>query len=674
MAITQVGSITGPVTQIGTNLTVTEPAGCQADDYLVVWIAHKGTVGYQALNGWIKLENQSIGNTDSTDGIASGELFYIKRGASAPNLTFIWETELGDVAMGMCAAFRGIHLTDPIRASTSKTAAIGATVATETALSASIGDLCFMGLAGGDAYTFSAEQINGVPTALNELADNNTTTGSDTTNAVAALVLTLDITSQTLQATCSSALGRNVIAVAYFKPTANAYTLACDYGTYALTGQPVTFKRTYVLAAEQGSYALAGQAVVLHKGYTLVAGLGTYALTGQPVTFKRTYVLAAGQGSYALAGQAVVLTRSYAITGLQGSEYLRWKLSERVIIFSKTGIPLAELSAPVVRNWKLEYAVSAERAVFELDPADIRGGFLDYGNFIGVFSDDLPNWAGVIWPPQTWPGGGKVLVEAKGAEYVTSFRVTGVNDRISGTGGLIFAKLLTSIQSSGWRPHLPLVIIDETNIIHSGKHVTITYHRERLFDAFNDLAEETGQYWWLEPELDPRGRLRLVAFWQAKRGRKWPKRLIEGSNFTPDQVLETGDIVNRLYGIGKQKGWTHPLEVAVNDMDSISDYGLIEDVFIDESADPNTLLTRAARRLQKRSRPRIMITGSIYKTPYPWIGDLVDVQLSYELYTAKGVNLGRLVEDIQLTEMSYSSAEKMAAVTLDSAGINDEGE
>jgi hypothetical protein len=350
-------------------------------------------------------------------------------------------------------------------------------------------------------------------------------------------------------------------------------------------------------------------------------------------------------------------------------------MSERVILFNRSGVPQMDLDAPVVRNWKLEHAVSAERAVFELDPSDVPGGMLDYGNFIGVFSDDLPNWAGVIWPPQTWPGGGKMLVEARGAEFILNFRVSGVNDRISGTPGFIFSKLLNSIQSQPWRAHLPLLIIEEENIIHAGYNQTITYHRERLFDAANDLAEGQHQYWWLEPELDPRDRLRLVAHWQVRRGRKWDNRLIEGLNFSPEEVLETGELANRLYAIGEHKGWTHPLEVIEEDKESSSDYGLIEDVFMDEGCGSATVLSKKARsRLKKRAQPRIVITGSVYKTPYPEIGDLVDVQLSYELYTAKGVNLGSLVNDIQLTEMSYSSVEKIAQVTLDSAGIDDEGE
>lgn len=318
MTITQVGAITGPFTVVNANLTVTEPTGCQENDYLVVWIAHKHVVGYQALNGWTKLQDQSIGNTDSTDGIASGELFYIKRGVSAPNLIFTKETENSDVAMGMCAAFRGIHLTDPIRASTSTTAAMGATVATATALSALIGDLCFMGLAGGDSYSFSAEQINGVPTALSELADSSTTLGADTANAVAIKVLTEAITSQTLQATASSALGRNVIAVTYFKPATASYSIVADYGSFALTGQAVGFKRTYILTAAQGVYALTGQAVVFHKGYTLAIGHGIYTLTGQTIGFRRTYVLVVAQGTYALTGQAVGFYRRYTLVPVYG--------------------------------------------------------------------------------------------------------------------------------------------------------------------------------------------------------------------------------------------------------------------------------------------------------------------------------------------------------------------
>lgn len=313
MTITQVGSITGPVTVSNANLTVTEPAGCQENDYLIVWIAHKSAIGYQALNGWTKLQDQSIGDIDSTDGIGSGELFYIKRGASAPNLLFTKETGTGDVAMGRCVAYRGIHTTDPIRASTSTTAAIGATVATASALSALVGDLCFMGLAGGDSYSFSAEQINGAPTALTELADSSTTTGADTANAVAIKVLTADISSKTLQATASGALGRNVIAAAYFKPAPNAYTLACDYGSYELVGQAMIPKAARSLIMGYGSFALAGQIVLFKHDYKILVGYDAYALTGQALTLKAAFNMAVGYGSYVLNGQEVLFKRGYTI-------------------------------------------------------------------------------------------------------------------------------------------------------------------------------------------------------------------------------------------------------------------------------------------------------------------------------------------------------------------------
>lgn len=222
MAITQVGSVVAPAEVNNANFTITEPTGTAQDDYLVVWVAHKSTIGYETPAGWTKLLDQSIGDIDATDGIASGELFYIKRGASAPTLTFVKQTGTGNIALIRVTAWRGIHLTSPVRDSDSVTQSVAGNTPTTKAISPLSGDLVLMCLAGGDNYTWSAQRINGVPTLLTEMWDAGTNTGADTSTSGAALVLSSNISSQTTQATCSVALGRNVIGIVVFQPAPEA--------------------------------------------------------------------------------------------------------------------------------------------------------------------------------------------------------------------------------------------------------------------------------------------------------------------------------------------------------------------------------------------------------------------------------------------------------------------
>ena len=171
------------------------------------------------------------------------------------------------------------------------------------------------------------------------------------------------------------------------------------------------------------------------------------------------------------------------------------RMSERTIVYNRKGVPLAELSVQMVRGWKLERTNSAEGGAFEIDASATTKELLDYGNFVAVWSDDLPAWAGVIVPPRIWSVDGRTMVSLKSCEHLLSFRVTGTNDEIEGTGGRIFAYLLNAIVSRRGGESLPLVVLDETKIVHVGREVRKIYHRENVFDIVNALADEVDQFW-----------------------------------------------------------------------------------------------------------------------------------------------------------------------------------
>jgi len=68
------------------------------------------------------------------------------------------------------------------------------------------------------------------------------------------------------------------------------YTLDASYGSYALTGQSITFTltRAFLLFAQNGSYALTGQDIIITRGFLLSPQNGLYSLTGQAVNITYT--------------------------------------------------------------------------------------------------------------------------------------------------------------------------------------------------------------------------------------------------------------------------------------------------------------------------------------------------------------------------------------------------
>lgn len=69
-------------------------------------------------------------------------------------------------------------------------------------------------------------------------------------------------------------------------PFANAYTLACAVGSFALTGINIGLLYGRKLAMEVGTFVLTGIDVSFNKGYGMIAGVGSFILTGIAVTLR----------------------------------------------------------------------------------------------------------------------------------------------------------------------------------------------------------------------------------------------------------------------------------------------------------------------------------------------------------------------------------------------------
>lgn len=95
------------VEQNGGNITLNAPTGAQQGDLLVACIAYRSTESFTPNDSaWnLVATQQSSGDTDATQGIASGVMYYCIRGASNPGFQF--NRTNGDVAQGTVLCYRG---------------------------------------------------------------------------------------------------------------------------------------------------------------------------------------------------------------------------------------------------------------------------------------------------------------------------------------------------------------------------------------------------------------------------------------------------------------------------------------------------------------------------------------------------------------------------------------
>jgi hypothetical protein len=217
-------------TVAGGNLTLAEPSGVAQGDLMVACIAYRDTPAFTLPSGWaLVATQQSSGDTDTTDGIGSGVMAYIVRGASAPALT--WTRTAGNVARGCIVSYSGTDATPYDTGSANTLAVASATVTTGTITTAAAGELIVAMLAGGDNYSVSAFDAATDPTTASgatdtttaptdgtwiERVDSGTNTGADTVIAIADAVRATAGATGTIQCTTSGA-GRSVMIAGAFK-------------------------------------------------------------------------------------------------------------------------------------------------------------------------------------------------------------------------------------------------------------------------------------------------------------------------------------------------------------------------------------------------------------------------------------------------------------------------
>ncbi len=191
------------------NVTLVEPAGIAEGDLMIACIGYRSNAAFTLPTGWTLVAiQQSLGDVDATNGIASGVMVYIVRGASAPDLVFT--RTLGDVAQGRIIAYSG-GTASPYDTGSANTLAVAAfDVTTASITTAEANELIVAMVSVGDNDTTSlfdaatdpatasgATDTVTAPTAGTwiERTDNTTLTGADHGLAIAdAIKATAGIT------------------------------------------------------------------------------------------------------------------------------------------------------------------------------------------------------------------------------------------------------------------------------------------------------------------------------------------------------------------------------------------------------------------------------------------------------------------------------------------------
>jgi hypothetical protein len=222
------------------NITLAEPAGIASGDLMIACIGYRSNAAFTVPGDWnLVATQQSSGDTDATNGIASALMMWKVRGGSAPALTF--NRTAGDVAQGRIIAYTGGHASAPYDTGSAATLGAVNTIVSVTGINtAEAGELLVAMVSAGDTLTTSgfaaainpgfssgATDTTTVPTAGQwiERADTSTGTGADHGLAIADAIRAAAGSTGNIQATVSAA-ARHAMVVGAFKLATAANNLA----------------------------------------------------------------------------------------------------------------------------------------------------------------------------------------------------------------------------------------------------------------------------------------------------------------------------------------------------------------------------------------------------------------------------------------------------------------
>ncbi len=165
--------------------------------------------------------------------------------------------------------------------------------------------------------------------------------------------------------------------LAYPFASGPTYTLACDAGSYSVTGTSAALKHAWKTAPTPGSYAVTGTAAALKHASVITATPGSYTANGTTLHLAHGWKAAAAVGSYTVTGNDVTLTPaqgpthtltasagSYGVTGTAAAITHGWKTAPTPGSYTLTGT-----SAGLHRGYTLaltpgSYSVTGTAATF----------------------------------------------------------------------------------------------------------------------------------------------------------------------------------------------------------------------------------------------------------------------------------------------------------------------
>jgi hypothetical protein len=235
-------------------------------------------------------------------------------------------------------------------------------------------------------------------------------------------------------------------------------------------------------------------------------------------------------------------------------------------VYGRDGTPIADIRTAVIRSSLLN---DVGEAIFSISTFSnkCRRELLEYGNFLLVQHDQMPDWVGMIDTPRTWRSG-LVEVHAYEAMSLLNYRLSPVNTMITGLPSELVNQLVDLANSN------------EDTLIRMGRMTESGVSAsEMLTDTvlshIKGISKNYGHDWICTPAVDSSGRLTISMDWLERAGIVTDLELSQGRNilYGDTPLEESGEILNYIHAMSNQQSES-PTSIIEEDSASRSQFGL----------------------------------------------------------------------------------------------------
>jgi hypothetical protein len=346
------------------------------------------------------------------------------------------------------------------------------------------------------------------------------------------------------------------------------------------------------------------------------------------------------------------------------------KKSSQVKLFDLSGRQTAQLRTPVARSWALNDIGQAVIPISTVSAREwkwlLQG---DFGRFILVTNDNLPDWGGVIYTPRPWEAT-QTAITAYSGEMLLKTKRGLMAQSVQGCPGDYYAAVINYLAQQS---NALVQMADDYYKGGASANQSINYLKP--YDFVSTLASDHSMEFALLPSM-VNGQLAFTANWYANMGIRTDGSLRQDGNIENKGVVMTEDglIVNDVlayFSSIKNATAVGRGVVQVEDKDSIARYGRFQDSIAVNTTSQDVLNAVAQAYVAQNAWPSrsfiLKINNKADTFRYLRLGNIIKLLLPQVGINGTGKGVDTFV---RIKQMAYDDVTEIVELVADEVQVS----